>query len=313
MLIIEAMKNILLLLAASALFIAGCCSLPGGPDAVALVPYDAKVVAILKPDAILLDSDFSQFYAEANNGKDLTNELSGVLEGTEIDPRTVSKMVFFSIEDGNISSAYMFQDPPGIGSAESALRSNSAWTSLEYNGYPIYQSGERSIAFVGGNVVAGGLPALKAVIDVKNGMKLDLAQNQKMMGMLNALDQGAPVIIASELTPAVRAQIASSQGPLNSAAASMVDSASLQVKKGGTGISLKIALSAGNPADAFALKGAIYGASTLLTSMAEDGGALKGFLNMMSVGESGSTITISVETTADELRSVKAEMDRAGA
>lgn len=307
------MKNLLLLLTASAILLAGCCSLPWGPDAFALVPSDATTVTILKPDAILLDSDLSQFYAAANNGEDLNGELSRVLEGTGIDPRTVSKMVFFTVEDGGVSSAYMFQDPPRIELAEPALRSGSSWASSEYSGYSIYQSGDRSIAFVGGNVVAGDLPAVKAAIDVKNGVRQDVKQNGKIMAMLSGLEQDSPVLAASELTPAVRAKISSSQGPLDAASASLVDSAGLQIRKNSANISMRMVLSEASAEDAARVKSALYGASTLLSAMADNGGALKSFLNKLQVSESGNAISISVETTADEVRAVKAELASVGA
>ena len=296
----------------TALLFAGCCALPWGADALAVTPADSASIAVILPEVLLLDSDLSQAYSAVNGGQDIGDEMGALLLGTGIDPRTVSKAVRFAIEENGASSACVFQDPPGIASAESALASSNAWERTEYGGHSIFRSASRHVAFVGGNIVAGDENAVKASIDVMNGRNKDVRENSALMGMIGRFDQSAPALIASEITPSVRESLASLQGSTDYSGLSAPDSAGLELKGANGNVSIRILFSIGTAEARTSFKSAIYGISTRLSSMAEEDGALKRFLGKISVNDDPDGVSMLIETTGPEIRAVKQELDRAG-
>ena len=295
-----------------AFLFAGCCSLPWGADALAVTPASSGSIAIILPDVLLLDSDLSQAYSAINGGQEIGDEMGALLLGTGVDPRTVPKAVRFTISENSGSMAYIFQDPPGISSAESALASSGAWERTEYGGHPVFRSASRHVSFVGGNIVAGDEAAVKAAINVKNGILRDVRENYALMGMMGRLDQSAPAIIASEMTPESRSSLSSLPGSLDYSGLSAIDSAGLELKRNSANISIRLFFSIGTSEGRASFKSAAYEASTRLASMAEEGGALKRLLNKIEVGEDSECVTLSVETTGAEFRAAKQEIDRAG-
>ncbi len=303
----------LLLLAALALLISGCCSLPFSPDAFSLVPSDATVVAVFKLDTVLTGDDLSQAYAAASGWDSLSGRLGRLLEGTGLDPRTVQKAAFFTIEANGSYSAFILQNPADMAAGEAAVRANSSWLASSYRDTTVFQRGGTNLAFVSGCVVAGDAPAVKAAIDVKAGTRGNAAQNAKIMGVLNEMDSSSEILVASAITPTVRSGLASAVGPLGSDAFASLDSAGLQMKENASGVAVKALLRVDTPENAVLLREKAVTAISLLNAMAPAGGRLGPFLAKIQVTSSGNSSYISVVTTGEELRAVKAELDRIGA
>jgi len=312
------MKKIILVFAL--LLLAGCVCpyLPGGSkDELELVPSSANVVIIVRPSAILNDSDLSQLYS-SNGG---TASIQNIQTSTGIDPTKIDRFVLFtqinSLQStGNSYGGFIARGTIDQNSVLDKMRVDNDVTQLSYGGQTIYEMSSKQspenityFSFLDSSTLVGGTKqVVEDSIDTNAGKMDNVLTRQNLSQTYNTFDKNSLVIILMDVPPQLKSDISQSlSSQPDYASLSQIDCLGLSAVKNSGTININTLITADDAASATGVSDALDKGLSTFKGVVPSGSTMQAVANKMDVVSKGATVTVSFSTTANELNSLMNE------
>ena len=286
------------------------CATEKGTPAIDLVPQQANFAAEVNLSRIFTDPDVldlvNEIGAQLEEPKTIDELLDQTEEKTGIDLRDFSKIVVFGdTEFERYVGAILkgdFDQEALIDSIESKF--GEEMTTTSYKGYKLYlirrEGEELAICFLDDNSIAlGATVTVEDVIDVKDGgdgLSGPVYEAYTSLG-------DAWLKAAAEVPEKAMGNIAGVEIPVALKVFEDVQAAGFSFDKAGQALSVQFKLYFPTPDSATAAKEAIDNLMNLATLLPNVSPETLDMLKKLSVGVSGVSVTISLETTVAEIQS----------
>lgn len=295
--------------------IIGCTTVDITP--INLVPQDASFVAGIDISKILTDEDIAEAYNEAEKPSDWPQTFDDALDWVEdeagIDLSDFTDVLIFGdIESEDYFGAIIkgtFDREALIDSVEEALGEDMAIST--YEGYQIYTAPEEaaSICFLSSDtIVVGHKELVKDVIDVREGvphLSGPVYDTYKAFG--DVWVKGA-----LEVPEEAMGDISEWDIPIGLEAFEGIEAAGFGFNKAGENLSLQIKVYFSDAESAAGAEEMISGIIALLPlMMPEIPTEVAALLDGLSISQSGSWLTITLESTVTEIEELMEEMQPA--
>jgi len=299
----------------------GCCGLTDfftpEKQPLELVPDEASMIAFMKLSQILNDPDLQNLYFEMNQGKTLDDAFSELEADTGVDLRKVDSAVAVQLESpGTTSNAFILKgkDISLQEVAEFHAAASAVWTASEYEGVRVYlssSSGE-AVAIVSGNVVAGDLDAVKAIIlKSKSSQGTQTPEMQARDKVTQKLDLNSTMWFFRVMGPGDTAVLGEDPTGLLNQTISFddVEAAGAHLNKQGDSVEIKMVFLASSSSQASKIASEVNAFKGLALFFTEPGSSLRSVMTKLTAGSSGETAFIGLDSNVSELRGLKAELD----
>ncbi|MCX6776425.1 MAG: hypothetical protein NTY73_00405 [Candidatus Micrarchaeota archaeon] len=310
------MKKITILLAV--LLLAGCCgflSLGGSKDLFELVPKTADIIIIARPSAILNDSDLSSYTSDMQSQVDTIQQNSGM------DPMKIDRLAIFmtssSMDSQTTYMGVIIRGTIDKGRVLSNLSSTNTITNTTYENSLVYKASPKGghgtpvyFAFLDDStLIVGTQDAVRNTIDVNSGKMDSIKSNQNFSQMYTSFDKNSIVMLLMADSSTVKDYIRSMGGAsFNTSSLSSADYFGLSILKEMKNINIKLLVIADNSASASSISTLFNKVLSTVEGLTQSGSAAESLVNNVNVATSGSTVTVTVSTTSDQLDQLQEEM-----
>ncbi|NYZ79370.1 hypothetical protein H0N99_04450 [Candidatus Micrarchaeota archaeon] len=317
------MKKILLVFAL--LLLAGCLCpylLGGSKDVLELVPKSANVVLIVRPSAILNDSDLSSLY---NYGGTAYNKQR-IETTTGIDPTKIDRIVLFTEVNSlkstdNSYGAFIARGTMDKNTVLDKMRVDNYVTQLSYGGQDLYEISSKQspgdvsyFSFLDSSTLVGGTKeAVEDSIDTNAGKMDSVKTRQNLSQIYDALDKNSLIILLMDIPQQMKREISQSlSSQPNFQALSQIDCIGLSAVKNSKNINIKMLVTADDASSATDVSDAFDKGLSTLKGVAPAGSTIETIANKLSVDAKGVTVTVNLQTTSNELNSLIGELSSLG-
>jgi hypothetical protein len=316
------MKKITLVLAF--LLIAGCCALlplGGAKDEIELVPKTANIVVILRPSALINDSDFSSIY-DSNGG--MTSQITKFEDTSGIDPAKIDRVVFFSsinsFQHADFSyGAFIMRGTMDKDKILTNMRTDNSVTETSYGGQTLYEltpndtpENKSYYCFLDANTLLGGTKkAVQDSIDTNAGKMNSVKTRQNLSSIYDSFDKNSLAILLMDISSGMKNDISGSiPEQLNATSLSHMNSLGVSVAREASDINFTVMMVAENAHSASDLSTFFGNTASLLKGVVKSGSTEETFLNDLNIKKKGDAVTLSLLTTSYDFQNLRDEMQQ---
>jgi hypothetical protein len=312
------MKKILLVLA---LLLLAICVWPwgGSKDALDLVPKSANSVIITRPSPMLNDPDILSFY---NSSQTAAYEIKRVEATTGINETKIDRLVLFfnfdSFKRSNDSyGGFILSGSIDKDRVLQSMRLNNEVTEMSYGNHAFYEvypkqnPGNMSyFSFLDDSTLVGGTKqAVEDSIDVSSGKLESVKARQKLAQTYGALDKQSLLIFLLDVSPNMKREMNNTPGNQSTSRAfSHIDCMGLSFAKDGKDINIKLLVNTEDAVSANDVSNALGDSLYSLNGIAPRGSTLEKIIKKVNIAAKGNIVTMTLQTTFDELKNLQNEL-----
>jgi hypothetical protein len=306
------MKRIIIAFAL-ALLLAGCVLPWGGTkDELEMVPKSANAVAIIRPSAMLNDSDFVSFYT---SNKEMTSEMERVETTTGVDPAKIERIVLFFKFDSFTEMTENYGGFVAKGTIDKdkvleKMKVNNYVTQISYGNHVMYEISSKETPdnksyffFPSDGILIGGTRnAVEDSIDLNNGKAENVKIRQKLSQTYDMLDKKSMLMLLMETSESMKGEISKSQEKsFNIKALSHMDCLGFSLAKEGKNVNLTLITLADDATGANGISKLFDKSLLAVKGVAPSGSAMESILEKMKFEVNGDKVTANLPSTFNEL------------
>lgn len=308
------MKKITLLLAV--LLLAGCCGFlfqSAPKEVLSLVPKTANTVIIIRPSAILNDSDISSSFSSPDQ---MSSKLGSLKQTSGLNMSQIDQIVLFlkidSIQGEVTYAGFIARGVIDNNSVIQSMEVDDYVTQTNYGDQVMYEITSKNdptnktyACFLDSSTLVGGTKeAVQDTIDVNSGKLDNVKANPNFNETYNALDNSSLAIMLMDLTP-LKGGISQSVGnDTSSQSLSHLDYLGITFAKQEKNVNITILLTAEDSATASDLSDQTTKSLTGIEGMVKAGSPIDTIAREVNVNSNGKIVKITLSSNIDDLKSL---------